>query len=99
MTTNNTTYNGWSNYETWLVNLWLTNEQSTQDFLEHRRSILSNGNNPHKEDLFASLIREYVEQERETWHESAASLWNDLINAALQQVDWREIARAYLEQD
>lgn len=23
---NDTTYNGWFNYETWLVNLWLTND-------------------------------------------------------------------------
>lgn len=27
MTTQDRTYNGWSTYETWLVNLWITNDQ------------------------------------------------------------------------
>jgi hypothetical protein len=26
-----TTYNGWKNYETWLVNLWFTNDQYTSE--------------------------------------------------------------------
>mgnify|MGYP003661800085 CR=1 FL=1 len=103
MTTETKTYNGWSNYETWLVNLWLNNEESSQDFIEQLRSEL-NEIAPcfpaeTNEGLFGSFIREYVEELRETWHESAASLWDDIINGALQQVDWREIARAYMEQE
>ena len=26
-------YNGWTNYETWNVNLWLNNDQGTYDFI------------------------------------------------------------------
>ena len=26
-------YNGWTNYETWVVNLWIDNEQGSQDFI------------------------------------------------------------------
>jgi len=25
-------YNGWTNYETWLVKLWIDNEQGSQDY-------------------------------------------------------------------
>ena len=28
-----TEYNGWSNYETWLINLWLTNDRCYYDEL------------------------------------------------------------------
>ena len=32
-------YNGWTNYETWLVNLWMDNEQGSQEFLD-RKSVV-----------------------------------------------------------
>ena len=43
MTENNRTYNGWSNYETWAVALWLDNERGSYEYwreqaAEHRRA-------------------------------------------------------------
>ena len=32
------TYNGWSNYETWLANLWLTNDESSYALLREAMS-------------------------------------------------------------
>ena len=32
----NTTYQGWTNYETWAVNLWLDNEEGVHDYWRER---------------------------------------------------------------
>jgi hypothetical protein len=29
-------YNGWKNYETWLVHLWITSDEKTQAYWETR---------------------------------------------------------------
>ena len=35
---NKNEYNGWYNYETWLVNLWMDNDQGSQEmWREHAR--------------------------------------------------------------
>lgn len=33
METKDTTYNGWRNYETWCVALWIDNEQGSQEYV------------------------------------------------------------------
>ena len=41
----NTTYNGWSNRETWVVNLWLTNDEC---YYHELRDIIKNFETPAK---------------------------------------------------
>jgi len=69
-------YNGWTNYETWCVNLWLTNDQETYS---HASSLPS-----------ASAIKELV---RDWKHETipCAGIFADLLESALQSVNWYEI--------
>ena len=78
-----TDYNGWTNYETWLVSLWLNNEPGSQHDLEQ---ILKS----EKLDYTAGkLIREYIE---ENYQVPTTGLIADLVNAALDSVNWQEIA-------
>ena len=79
-------YNGWSNYETWNVKLWLDNEQGSydecRDMARRARSV----------NALADQLKDMI-------HEAApdlgASMFSDLLNAALGEVDWDEIAEAY----
>ena len=85
MRNQNTTYNGWTNYETWLVNLWLTNDQDTD---QEAREVAAFG---------ADALSDWVE---ELVLESVppSSLASDLLSAALGWVEWYEIAESLIEE-
>jgi len=77
------TYNGWSNYETWAVNLWLTNDGfDAVKFMDNLR--------PFDAYQLGKAIQEYVEDSNPLSEQ--ASLYSDLLNTALHEVDWFEVA-------
>jgi hypothetical protein len=94
-----TGYNGWTNWETWCVTLWLNNDSpATSDYLYE----LSNRkhNAPH---ILADILREQVNA---WWHDlvelhelPSASMWADLMTGTLQNVDWDGIIDAHRELD
>ena len=82
-------YNGWDNYETWLVNLWLTNDQGTYETM---RELVAEYEHSYQA---GDAIREYVEELNPLADQ--ATLYTDLLNGALQAVNWREVAEAFKE--
>lgn len=90
MTETRRTYNGWANYETWCVNLWLTNEQGSEETL--RMLAQMNASLSHRADC----IRNYVFEDMPI---DGASLATDLLQGALGAVDWREIAENHQDDD
>ena len=89
------TYNGWSNYETWNAKLWLDNdegiyryiiEMATSDFIDKE---------PYE---FGDFIKGYVEELQDQEKQADFGLFTDLLNSALQEVNWTEIAESYLEE-
>lgn len=75
--------NGWTNYQTWVVNLWLTNDSDT---MEHCHSLVSEGETWEGADR----LKDYVE---ELDPDLDASMFSDLLGYALTGVNWQEIAR------
>lgn len=99
-------YNGWANYETWAVALWIDNEQGTH---EQRRGMGHtavriapvNQNVPEiwtaqqaARYAYADALKEWVTDE--LMPDLGASLAADLLGAALSEVDWAEIAENWL---
>lgn len=96
-------YNGWTNYETWAVALWVDNSEDTyrarrsmaDDYRAER--VEPDDPKPIEEPTvqgFANAIREWVEEEM--MPDLGASLASDLLNADLSEVNWREIAEEWL---
>ena len=75
-------YNGWTNYETWCVNLWLDNERATY---EDKRQIIRDADEQYQA---AIALKSYVE---DMLPDLGASMFADLLGAALSEVDWQEI--------
>src|SRR4051794_4558851 len=86
-------YNGWTNYETWVVKLWLDNEESSYRYWtgEARRW--------HGEDEAAQGLAAQLKDElSEASPVNEPTVYGDLMNAALEEVNWLEIAESYLEE-
>lgn len=102
-------YNGWTNYETWNVALWMDNERGSYDYWRERaQEAFDNAKKDRsltkKErasiDLQDMLKNEF-EEAKDIFLEKAdgtASMWADLLGGALSEVNWREIANNLLEE-
>lgn len=101
-------YNGWTNYETWAVNLWMDNEESSQRYYSQMADRVWGRTCPievfNKSEAarfrLADIIKDEYEEGQQQMLEVAkvqASVWADLLNAALSEVNWAEIANSLLE--
>lgn len=85
-----TEYNGWSNHETWLINLWLTNEES---YYYEMQRILSTHTSLQNQ---ADALLEFMQNEHEELE--VTGMWSDIISNTLWRVNWREIAESNREE-
>jgi hypothetical protein len=101
-------YNGWANHSTWAVALWIDNEPGTYETRrDMAREVIRDHENedgdldPEQKDdavsEFADRIQAFVENDM--MPDLGASLASDLLSSALSDVDWREIAENWLEED
>lgn len=91
-------YNGWTNYETWLVKLWMDNEEGTQRFFQEQaeqllRDIDEDDRQHERISHLIDILKQYHEEALPKLEGFAA----DLMNAALSEVNWCEIAGSLLE--
>ena len=93
-------YNGWKNYETWNVKLWLDNEQGTQElqreWAEQAKATPKNEVWTREETTrftLADIVKEFVEA---NVPDTEPSMYGDLLGAAISRVDWNEIAENIL---
>ncbi len=78
------TYNGWSNRETWLASLWLTNDQPSYGLL---LEALSSGDSDFaRANWLEQQLREQLAEEA-----GEASMWSDLLSTAFHRVNWVEV--------
>jgi hypothetical protein len=85
-------YNGWVNYETWAVALWIDNDQK----LNKQVASWCQGEEGVKDDYeIAQRIKSLVEEGNPLGDQ--ATLYADLMNAALSEVNYRDITNHYLE--
>ena len=101
--TNPDTYNGWTNYETWAVALWIDNDEPSY---RHWRAVADemreNGPQPiagtsltrEPRHILADRLANALENEMP---DLPASMWSDLLRHSFARVNWPEIADHLLE--
>lgn len=100
-------YNGWKNYETWLTYTHLTNDELTQSYWGHSakfcyRMSQASGNVSRLEQA-TFILTEAMESElrdsllSDRCRDHAVALAFDLLTASVSEIDFREIAKAFLE--
>ena len=81
---NEAKYNGWSNRETWLASLWLTNDPVSYLILIEALAI--------KGSDFEKAEWLQIQLQNEMYDLSLpASLWADLLGTSLARVNFREV--------
>jgi hypothetical protein len=104
------TYNGWANYETWAVKLWIDNEEGTYNYWrDHAREILDGWRSSDKthwhdwqqgftpEERAALQLAENLKGEHQEALPGLQGFAADLLNAAMSEVNWHEIAESLLD--
>jgi hypothetical protein len=101
------TYNGWKNYPTWAVNLWLSNDEPLYlAALEKTREAITRADDNATEHPYwtkeeghrysvADMLKEWVTDELAP--DLGASFAADLLGYALDCVEWNDIADAWIE--
>lgn len=83
------TYNGYTNYQTWNVALWIDNDENTSDLIS---DIIAHS----KSDYDAADQLKDIVEEMNPLIESA-SMFTDILNSALADVNYREIIESHKE--
>lgn len=90
--TQDNTYNGWTNYQTWVVNLWLTNDSASVDRLnEMAYDCLTQASGDIVNATYQ--LAKCIEDDHDEFMPETTGVYADLLGHALRCVDWREIAR------
>mgnify|MGYP005608725239 FL=1 len=86
-----TEYNGWSNYETWLANLWLTNDEANCALLQEALS-KDMWRTYEQAEWLEMMLRYELDDEIDE-----PCLWQDLLCAAFGRINWSEIIENNIE--
>jgi hypothetical protein len=103
-----TRYQGWTNYETWAMHLWLTNEQSDYHYWrEQAETHIRNAPKAQQVEQRIWTVAEaarfgLADQLREEIEDASPikepSVYTDLLGAAISNIDWHEVAQAFTDE-
>lgn len=91
-------YNGWTNYETWLVKLWQDNSEGDQSFWRDQAEecVKMYGKQTGLFKLSGGMKEHYSDASEQL--SGVEGFWADLMGAALSEVNWHEISEHWINE-
>ncbi len=93
-------HNGWTNYPTWAVKLWMDNDEASQNYWQEEAKrfadIEADRVAGYKERAIYGLAKQLRDEHDEATPE-LSNVFGDLLGWAFEYVNWREIAEALLD--
>jgi hypothetical protein len=92
------TYNGWANYETWLANIWIDNDQTIHNEIAEYWKELNNGEHGNlSRDERKHLLSDWIHEVLTRMvgidtPEGASGLKGDILSGALREINTTELA-------
>lgn len=97
-------HNGWTNYETWLVALWIENDHGSYTYWQERAEsalhysrATTNPTFTREERATLDIKDELKDNITDEAPDLGASMFADMLNAAFAQVNWYQIAGHMIE--
>lgn len=102
-------YNGWTNYETWLANVWFSNDGTQELFEESAAEITrrlcdqdEDGDDlpltdEQKDEATAELAEQIQQYTSDAAPVGLVGLYLDLITTALSEINYSELAQHYID--
>jgi hypothetical protein len=91
-------YNGWSNYQTWNVMLWLDNDQGSYYLVRDQAEYFLENKSTEESPKWKLVdwLKDYVEENNPLIED--ASMFSDLLGQAIASVNYDEMANQILDE-
>lgn len=81
-------YQGWSNYDTYIIGLWIDNDESLLNEFNDLGYQMRNS----KICELGDAIKDFINNMRP---DLGTTFWNDLLTSVINNVNWLELAENY----
>jgi hypothetical protein len=100
-------YQGWKNYETWAVALWFDNERGLYEMWREDAQYIADNIEDYESEYLTdeqAVVHELSDRMKDWVEENnpladKPDMYSDLLNAAISEVDFDEIAKHSLPED
>lgn len=93
-------YNGFTNWETWLLNVWLTNDPELHDATYEMVAEAEHDAYPLTfvaDELRENVLLQWDDMVEQSTRSGWAPFFTDMMHDALQSIDWRQLAEHFIE--